>query len=72
MIKCNLPPPDWLCTRELGHDGPCAAVPQVEESFRVTIFPKFRDLNIATGFFLLGLWLGAIGSTLINKYVFGH
>jgi hypothetical protein len=21
-------PPGWTCTRELGHDGPCAAVPK--------------------------------------------
>lgn len=25
--KCQLPPKDWSCTREPGHDGPCAAIP---------------------------------------------
>jgi len=25
-IKCELPPAGWVCTREPGHDGPCAAV----------------------------------------------
>lgn len=25
----NLGPPEWWCTRMLGHDGPCAAVPAV-------------------------------------------
>jgi hypothetical protein len=25
--KCNLPPPGWYCTREAGHEGPCAAMP---------------------------------------------
>ena len=24
---CDLPPAGWLCTREPGHDGPCAAWP---------------------------------------------
>lgn len=24
---CTLPPPGWRCTREPGHDGPCAALP---------------------------------------------
>ena len=24
---CDSPPPGWYCTRERGHDGPCAALP---------------------------------------------
>lgn len=24
---CDVPPPGWRCTRERGHDGPCAAWP---------------------------------------------
>lgn len=27
MKKCDVPPPGWYCTREAGHNGPCAAVP---------------------------------------------
>lgn len=23
---CELPPPGWMCRREVGHDGPCAAM----------------------------------------------
>lgn len=26
MNACKLPPEGWACTREAGHDGPCAAV----------------------------------------------
>ena len=26
-MACKIPPPGWLCTREEGHDGPCAALP---------------------------------------------
>lgn len=26
-MRCELPPIGWACTREAGHDGPCAAVP---------------------------------------------
>ena len=25
--ECTVPPPGWRCTREPGHEGPCAAVP---------------------------------------------
>lgn len=25
MTTCTLPPPGWWCSREPGHDGPCAA-----------------------------------------------
>lgn len=24
-LGCKLPPPGWWCSREPGHDGPCAA-----------------------------------------------
>lgn len=23
--RCNVPPKGWLCTRQAGHGGPCAA-----------------------------------------------
>lgn len=26
MRKCDAAPKGWKCTREAGHDGPCAAV----------------------------------------------
>lgn len=25
--KCQLPPHGWMCSRSIGHDGPCAASP---------------------------------------------
>jgi hypothetical protein len=27
MARCTVPPAGWYCTREPGHDGPCAAHP---------------------------------------------
>ncbi len=24
-MNCNRPPKGWICTREAGHEGPCAA-----------------------------------------------
>jgi len=27
--QCTMPPIGWACTREPGHEGPCAAVPVV-------------------------------------------
>jgi multisubunit Na+/H+ antiporter MnhB subunit len=32
---CEKPPAGWLCTREAGHDGPCAAVREVEQGFEL-------------------------------------
>jgi hypothetical protein len=32
MIACTLPPPGWSCSREPGHDGPCAARPIEDET----------------------------------------
>jgi hypothetical protein len=26
-FRCHVPPDGWACTRDVGHDGPCAAVP---------------------------------------------
>jgi hypothetical protein len=27
-MQCQIPPQGWYCTRQAGHDGPCAAVPE--------------------------------------------
>ena len=27
LITCEVPPPGWWCSRDEGHDGPCAAHP---------------------------------------------
>jgi hypothetical protein len=32
--ECERPVPGWVCTRESGHDGPCAAIPA---AFKQTI-----------------------------------
>lgn len=29
VSACTLPPDGWRCAREGGHDGPCAAVPEI-------------------------------------------
>lgn len=31
-MTCRLPPPGWTCSRDAGHDGPCAAAPDVDEA----------------------------------------
>ncbi len=28
--RCEVPPQGWWCSREPGHDGPCAARPSME------------------------------------------
>ena len=30
MKHCVVPPRGWYCTREAGHEGPCAAVPKTD------------------------------------------
>jgi hypothetical protein len=30
---CLMAPPGWLCTRDAGHKGPCAAVPRAERAY---------------------------------------
>jgi len=30
--ECTVPPPGWVCSREPGHSGPCAARPIVGET----------------------------------------
>jgi len=34
---CRVPPPGWVCTRDAGHDGPCAAHPITVRSWPVTV-----------------------------------
>lgn len=29
--KCDVPPKGWRCRRDVGHDGPCAAVPELRD-----------------------------------------
>lgn len=37
---CEYPPPGWFCTREPGHEGPCAAWPASEMAGRVREFTR--------------------------------
>jgi len=32
--ECTIPPPGWKCTRSAGHEGPCAAVPDITKEQR--------------------------------------
>lgn len=32
MSQCTIPPPGWWCSREPGHDGPCAARPRSSDA----------------------------------------
>ncbi len=34
MNKCTLPPDGWFCSRPAGHEGPCAASPVENDTFR--------------------------------------
>jgi hypothetical protein len=41
--QCEVPPEGWYCTREAGHDGPCAAMPEGDSaSIERTALEKIR------------------------------
>lgn len=46
-MKCNKPPEGWACTREAGHEGPCAAVPAEREAMLDAHFSYVAALHRA-------------------------
>lgn len=44
--RCSIPPPGWYCTREPGHEGPCAAIPCKGET--QTEAPRTVSVKIGT------------------------
>lgn len=36
-LKCDVPPFGWFCTREKGHDGPCAAYPNTPLHYTIMV-----------------------------------
>lgn len=45
--KCTLPPNGWACTRESGHSGPCAAIPdqsQLQADIPLEVLSAVEDL----------------------------
>jgi hypothetical protein len=40
--ECKLPPDGWTCTREGGHDGPCAAIPSAPEAAAADLGDDYR------------------------------
>lgn len=44
-MKCHMPPPLWICSRESGHTGPCAATPIVQSPYP---FDRRLDYNSIT------------------------
>lgn len=47
---CPVPPAGWYCTRERGHDGPCAAWPYPRED----IDPPVQSWSVLSIFLFLG------------------
>lgn len=43
MYGCHRPPRGWVCTRSVGHDGPCAAVPLSEAITEARLPPGFLE-----------------------------
>lgn len=51
-MKCKVPPAGWRCTREAGHDGPCAAIKIKKKSKQekdlkvIKVETRFQTLHI--------------------------
>jgi hypothetical protein len=43
--RCRIPPEGWWCSREPGHDGPCAARPVGNQGRKVTETDALRAQN---------------------------
>lgn len=44
MTKCTIPPEGWECSREPGHEGPCAARPVYPwEKYADSVIEKLYD-----------------------------
>lgn len=50
--KCNVPPEGWKCTREGGHEGPCAAIAKefkfVPDNIRTQVAMSMRTIGLHT------------------------
>jgi hypothetical protein len=46
-MTCNIPPNGWHCTRDQGHDGPCAAIPHINRwsTYRDPVFWFFLGVT---------------------------
>ena len=40
--KCQIPPQGWECTRNAGHEGPCASIPNEDTSYTLTHPSKYN------------------------------
>lgn len=61
-MSCKVPPPGWLCTREEGHEGPCAAISE-KPATNIHLSQAFADGFLA-GF-------DASGEGFNGEYPFG-
>ncbi len=61
--KCHTPPKGWECTRQPGHEGPCAAVPSKKKKpgfFRELLRKTANFVVCSTLAFLASFWVCAI------------
>lgn len=66
-FKCDKPPEGWLCSRESGHDGPCAVRPKI----------KLPNLEVDTNkwFYICSASVAVacvIGLTVYNVFALFH
>lgn len=45
-MKCTTPPLGWKCSREAGHEGPCAAMPTKTSTIAKALFKPVRALGV--------------------------
>ena len=76
MTPCPIPPKGWWCSREAGHEGPCAAQPvNLTAPWNLVFYYKGEvgevDLNLRPGEMLMGVnTLGGRCYVLTTERVF--
>jgi hypothetical protein len=43
-MRCDKAPPGWFCTRDAGHEGPCAAVEETTQRERSSIEDRLERI----------------------------
>jgi hypothetical protein len=71
MIRCQKAKPGWQCTRDAGHDGPCAAertLPVTEQ--KLVFIPAFGvETDLCEGLLQAGWFIRTIATSSSGVFV---
>lgn len=69
--ECIIPPEGWNCTRKSGHEGPCAAVPEMPDPKQHQIISFVKSAFRLAGYVLLPFNLFGTAVLLILAELLG-